>query len=258
MTDIYREIADTIARGEPGVVATVVGSNGSSPRKAGAKMLIRSDGSFTGTVGGGAMEKKVIERAARVGKSGIPQMLHFDLEGKEERPDAICGGKVDIFLEPLPAAESILILGAGHIGQNVTSMGKTLGFRVEVIDPRPEFNNRDRLPSADSLVLEGYADGLRKAKVDKRTYIVIVTPGHAWDGECLQIAAVSRAAYVGMIGSRKKVKEVKERLAAKGVPRARLDAVHAPIGLDIGSETPEEIALSILAEIVKIKRCGGK
>jgi xanthine dehydrogenase accessory factor len=254
MADIYREIADASASGQPAAIAIVVGSSGSSPRKAGAKMLIRADGSHSGTIGGGAAELQVIACAAEVMNSGWPRLMHFDLAGEGKDPDAICGGQMDIFVEALPAVECIVILGAGHIGQNVNSIGKLLGFRIVVVDPRPDFNCRERLPEADLMLLEDYTAGLGKIDINHDTYIVIVTPGHAWDEECLRIAAVSQARYVGMIGSKKKVKEVKEHLLAKGVPKDRLDRVHAPIGLDIGAETPEEIALCILAEIVQVRR----
>jgi xanthine dehydrogenase accessory factor len=137
-------------------------------------------------------------------------------------------------------------------------MGKMLGFRVVVIDPRPEYNNSERFPNADSLMVEEYDSAFPKLGVGEGSYVIIYTTGHALDEQCLHFAVTTKAKYIGMIGSKKKVKEVKERLVQKGVPQRQLDRVNAPIGIEIGAETPEEIAISILAEIIKAKRIGGK
>jgi xanthine dehydrogenase accessory factor len=253
MTEMYQEIADLLSRGEKAVLATVVNSDGSSPRKPGAKMLVHKDGSIAGTVGGGTLEQEVREKAGEVMFTGRHSLLHFDLSGQEKGP-GICGGQVGVFLEPLMPAESLIVAGAGHIGLAAAAIGRMLGFHVTVIDPRPELNNADRFSAVDSLVVGEYADALRKTGMDSNSYVLICTSGHAFDEECLYVASRSEARYVGMIGSRKKVKEVKERLLARGVPQDCLDRVHAPVGLDIGAETSEEIAVSIMAQIVKIRR----
>ena len=180
--------------------------------------------------------------------------MHFDLSGRDEALGMICGGQMDVFLEPILPSATLYLFGAGHISQTTAAIGKMLGFRVVVIDPRPEHNNRDRFPGADALVVEEYDGAFSKLNVEEDSYIVIYTTGHVLDEQCLHFAAGTKAKYIGMIGSRKKVKEVKERVLQKGVAQQQLDGVHAPIGLDIGAETPEEIAISILAEIIKAKR----
>lgn len=252
--EMYQEIVNLLARGESAVLTTLVSSGGSSPREPGARMLVRQDGSIAGTVGGGSVEYQVCQKAREVMASGQSQLVHFNLN---DEVTAICGGYVDIFLEPLIPPETLFILGAGHVGQATARIGKSLGFRTVVIDPRPSINSPARFPTADSLVVEQYVAALQKAHLDKNSYIVICTPGHAFDEESLHVAVLKEVAYLGMIGSKKKVKEVKEHLLAKGVSQDNLDRVHAPIGLDIGAETPEEIAVSIMAEIVKIKRGKG-
>ncbi len=257
MLEIYQELVNVTSKGERAVLATVISSSGSAPRKAGAKMLIKNDGTFIGTVGGGGVEQQVREKAIEVMNSGEPQIVHFDLSGKECVAQMICGGQMDVFLEPILPSETLYLCGAGHISQSTAAMGKMLGFRVVVIDPRPEFNNSDRFPNADSLVVEDYAIAIPKLDIEEDSYVIIYTPGHILDEQCLYFAAGTKAGYIGMIGSKKKVKEVKERLLQKGISQQQLDRVHAPIGIEIGAETPEEIAISILAEIIKVKRIRG-
>ena len=254
MLEIYQELANVTARGERAVLATIISSRGSAPRTAGAKMLIKQDGTFIGTVGGGGVEQQVVQKASEVMNSGEPQVVHFDLSGKEDDAAMICGGQMDVFLEPLRPAETLYLFGAGHISQSTAAMGKMLGFRVVVIDPRAEYNNGERFPGADLLIVEEYEDAFSRLNVDGDSYIVIYTPGHVLDEKCLRFAVGTGAKYIGMIGSKKKVKEVKERLLQRGVSQETLDRVHAPIGLEIGAETPDEIAISILAEITKVRR----
>ncbi len=254
MTDIYQEIVNLISRREPAVLATVISSQGSAPRRAQAKMLIKKDGTSLGTIGGGHVEHQIRKKAIEVMNSGESQVVHFDLSGREEPAAPICGGQMDVFLEPIVPPETLYLCGAGHISQSVAPMGKMLGFRVIVIDPRAEFNNVDRFPSADLLIVEEYAGAFSKLDIDEESYIMIFTPGHILDEQCLQFAVGTEAKYIGMIGSKKKVKKVKECLLQKGISQQQLDRVHAPIGLEVGAETPEEIAISILAEIVKVRR----
>jgi len=254
MLEIYQELANLISKGERAVLATVISSRGSAPRKAGAKMLIKKDGTFIGSVGGGGVEHQLRQKAIEVMNSGEPQIVHLDLSGREKEAAMICGGQMDIFLEPILSQETLYLFGAGHISQSTAAMGKMLGFRIIVIDPRPEYNNIDRFPDADSLIAEEYDSAFTKLSVDKDSYIVIYTTGHILDEQCLRFAVGTEAKYIGMIGSKKKVKEVKERLLQKGVSQLQLDRVHAPIGIEIGAETPQEIAMSILTEIIKVKR----
>ena len=254
MLEIYRELVSVTSKGERAVLATVISSRGSAPRKAGAKILIKKDGTFIGGVGGGGIERKVQEKAIEVMNSGEPQIVRFDLSGKEETLAMICGGQMDVFLEPILSSATLCLFGAGHISQSTAAMGKTLGFRVVVIDPRPEYNNGERFPDADALIVDEYDSAFSKLNVGEDSFMVIYTTGHVVDEQCLRFAVGTKAKYIGMIGSKKKAKEVKERLLQKGISQQQLDRVHSPIGLEIGAETPKEIAISILAEIIKAKK----
>jgi xanthine dehydrogenase accessory factor len=255
--EIYQELTNLMQKGGRAVIATVTSSEGSAPRNAGAKMLIKEDGSSIGTVGGGKLEQQVRQRAAEVIKSGKSEIIHFDLSGKVVG-GMVCGGQADVFLEPIVSKETLFLCGAGHISFATAAIGKMLGFRIVVIDPRPEYNNKDRFTGADSLVVEDYESAFAKLTITGDDYIIIYTPQHTFDEQCLQLACGTDAKYIGMVGSKKKVKEVKAHLLKKGVSRQKLDSVHAPIGLEIDAETPEEIAVSILAEVVQVRRMSSK
>ncbi len=246
MLEVHREIVDLLSRGESAVLATVISSRGSVLRKPGAKMLIRKDGSFIGSVGGDGVAHQVCEKAAEVLRHAEPKMVHLD--------PSTGSGQADIFMEPILPPATLYLCGAGHISQSTAAIGKMLGFNVIVIDPRPEFNNADRFPDADSLIIDDYALMIPKLNIGEEGHIIICTPGHILDEQCLYFAVSTKAKYIGMIGSRKKVKETKDRLMQKGVAAEQLERVHAPIGLEIGAETPAEIAISILAEIIKVRR----
>ena len=254
MLEIYQELSRIIAKGERAVLATVISSRGSAPRKAGTKMLVKADGACIGTIGGGGVELMLLQKAREVMDSDEPQIMQVDLSGREEGMDMICGGQMEIFLEPVRSGETMYLFGAGHISYSTAAIAAMLGFRVVVIDPRAEYNSTERFPAAESLVVAEYEDAFARLSVNENSYIIIYTPGHVLDEKCLEFAVSTPARYIGMIGSQKKVKEVKDHLLQKGVSQAQLAAVHAPIGVEINAETPEEIAISILAEVVRVRR----
>jgi len=254
MLEIYQTLVDMLSKGEGGVLATIISSKGSAPRKPGAKMLIKEDGTFTGTIGGGGAEKEVLEKAKQIMKSGKTEILHFDMSGSGREAAMICGGQIEVFLEPIPHRETLFLFGAGHIAQSTAAIGKMMGFRIVVVDPRPDYNNRERFPQADVLVVKDYKDAFGELQVTYNDYIIIYTPGHILDEECLTFAVSTDAKYIGMIGSKKKALEVKKRVEEKGANPEQIKRVHSPVGIEIGAETPEEIAISILAEIIQIKR----
>lgn len=254
MLEIYREMVDMMSRGEGGVLATITASKGSAPRKEGAKMLVRRDGSFIGTIGGGGVEKLVLEKAPEVFNSGQPVMVHFDMSGSGREAAMICGGQIDVFLEPFGAQETLYLFGAGHVSQSTATIAKKLGFRLVIIDPRPDYNNATRFPDADLLIVKDFKESFGELRVTHNDYIVIYTTGHLFDEVCLTFAVGTDAKYIGMIGSRKKSVEIKNRVIENGGSKEKVDKVHSPIGIEIGAETPEEIAISIMAEIIKIKR----
>jgi xanthine dehydrogenase accessory factor len=255
MDDIYQEIVRVKAEGEEAALVTIVSATGSTPREEGAKMLVKPDGSILGTIGGGSLEVQVIEEAVKVIKQGKPKRLHMSLTAKETgEVGMICGGELEVFIEPILSPPTLYIFGGGHISLSLAKMGKLLGFKIAVIDDRPEFASSERFPEADVILAEDFTKSFPKIKIDKSSYIVIVTRGHQHDELVLEWAVGTPAKYIGMIGSKTKVKAIFSHLLAKGKSKEQLDRVHAPIGLEIEAQTPEEIAVSILAEVIKVRR----
>jgi len=255
MTDIYQEIVRLKAEGEEAALVTIVSATGSTPREEGAKMLVKADGSILGTIGGGSLEAQVIEEAIRVIRQGKPKRLHIGLTAREvEEEGMLCGGELEVFIEPILTPPTLYLFGGGHISLPLAKVGKLLGFKIAVIDDRAEFANADRFPEADVILADDFTKTFPKLKIDKSSYIVIVTRGHQYDDMVLEWAVGTKAKYIGMIGSKAKTKAIFSHLLAKGIAKEQLDRVHAPIGLEIHAQTPEEIAVSILAEIVTVRR----
>jgi xanthine dehydrogenase accessory factor len=255
MLNIFEEIVKLNHSGQRVALATLISVNGSAPREPGAKMLVRNDSTTVGSIGGGKIEFEVCKQALEVISTGKPKLLHFDLTGTDADKDKmICGGLMDVFVEPILSPPTLYIFGGGHISLSLVRIGKIIGFRVVVIDERPEFANRDRFPEADEILFEDFPDIFTQLKIDKSSYLVVVTRSHLSDKAVLEWAVGTEAAYIGMIGSKKKVATIFSSLRSKGICDESLNNVHAPIGLDIDAETPEEIAVSILAEIIKVRR----
>ncbi len=253
MIDIYEEIIRLRAKGESSALATVISTAGSTPREQGAKMLIRQDGSIVGTVGGSILEAQVREEAKAVLYEGKGKICSFDLTGQEKN-GMICGGKVQVYIEPIVPASIIYIFGGGHISFFLSRLGKMCNFGIVVIDDREEYANAERFPEADRTISVDYRASFSEIHIDTSSYVVIVTRGHAHDQTVLEWALTTKAKYIGMIGSRKKIKTVYDNLLAASISEDELKRVHAPIGLDIKAQTPEEIAVSIMAEIIQIFR----
>ena len=251
--DIFDEIVAAKNSNQPVVLATVIESSGSAPRAEGARMLVRPDGSITGTIGGGAVEKRVIDEALRLMTGGSARLLDYTLKdiGME------CGGGMKVFVEPLVPAPQLIIFGAGHIGACLAQIGRMLEFSVTVIDNRPEFANAERLPWATTIIAGDYAAAIDRVAFNDRAYIVILTHKHAHDYEVLELCLKKTWCYLGMIGSRAKVAKVFDQLRAKGVTDGLIQKIHSPVGLKIGANTPAEIAISILAEIVQERSTAG-
>jgi len=272
--ELLSKIAELARAGAPFVVATVVRTAGSTPRGAGAKMLVLADGSTIGTVGGGALEHEVARDSLLALAQGESALKEYKLrqpgadsaagvdsgEGGEGRTlGMLCGGDAEVFLEVYGQSDHLLIVGAGHIGQKLAEIGKSLDFRVTVLDERAELVTRERFPGADELVCAPPSDVARRVSIGPGMAIVIVTHGHVHDKAALAAVVASPAAYIGMIGSKSKVRAVMGELRAEGVDPALLERVHAPVGLDLGGQSPAEIALSIMAQIVaeRYGRSGG-
>lgn len=224
--------------------ATVKGT----PRKTGAKMVVLADGSIVGTIGGGRNEKAVIAKCLEAIKTGKPSAVTCDYFGHEGQ--SVCGGRMKVFIEPFAGKRHFIICGAGHIALPLSVIGKMLNFKVTVIDDRKELANAARFPHVDEIVLGKHAQQLEKQAIDRNTYIMIVTQGNEYDYECLRAAVGSEAAYIGVISSKAKRIKFLKRLKDSGVAQKNIEKICIPAGLDLGAQTPEEIALSISAEIV--------
>jgi len=256
MSEILKEALGRIDGGETIAWATVVETKGSTPREIGAKILVNKDGLVAGTIGGGITEARVIEEAKQALKEGKGKLLDYHLTKEQAALDegAICGGEMKVFIDILQPKEEVLIFGAGHVAACVSKLAKTVGFKVTIIDDRKEFANQDRFPEADEIIAEDTEKALTHLNITPSSYIIVLTRGHLKDEEVLGSVIKSGAAYVGMIGSRKKNATVFQHLEGQGISQDELAKVHAPIGIDIKAQTPEEIAVSIMAEIIQARR----
>jgi xanthine dehydrogenase accessory factor len=255
MADLYLEIVKLRQNGSQGALATIVRHLGSTPRKDNAKMLIRDDGSSLGSVGGGCVEAEIWSKAQEVIRSGQATLLSYAMTDEDAEKDGlICGGTVEIFIEPILANPQLIIMGAGHLGQAIARLAGPLGFEVSVLDDRDSFASEDRFPDADRLIVDSFDSGLEQLKVRKGGFILVVTRGHRHDQMATESAIQTQARYVGLVGSRRKIKIIVENLLEKGLCPDSFRRLYAPIGLDIGSETPEEIAVSVMAELIALRK----
>ncbi|MEK7826849.1 MAG: XdhC/CoxI family protein [Thermodesulfobacteriota bacterium] len=255
MADLYEEIVKIKAEGGSAAVATIIGAEGSTPRETGAKMLVREDGTIFGTIGGGCLEGRIIHAAIKVIREEKPRTFHYDLTGMEAGgAGMICGGVLDIYIEPIIPTPTVFIFGGGHISLFVSKISAMAGFQVAVIDDRAQFASTERFPEAEQVIAEKFFLVFPQLKVNRSSYLVIVTRGHAGDQEVLEWAITTEARYIGMIGSGKKIRTLYQNLEEKGIAPERLQRVFAPIGLEIGALTPEEIAVSIVGQMIQVRR----
>lgn len=325
--DLFKVIGTYAKEGKKGAVATIVKRMGAAPREVGAKMFVGEDGSIHGSVGGGCMEADVFEEAKRVMAGELAKLLHFRLDASQvEETGMICGGNVEILLEPLLErhreiysriaherrkglivrrveentytmsfveadgsvwgdplpleakdleqyagtkgillledgtileavrfASNLFVFGAGHVSLYIAKIAKMVDFNVTVIDDREEFANKERFPEADRIIARPFEDVLREMEFSRDDYVVIVTRGHRYDAFVLEKVLGSSPGYVGMIGSQRKVRAVFDYLLQRGLQEAALRKVYAPVGLDINAETPQEIAVSIVAQLIQVR-----
>ena len=233
-------------------IATIVECRGSSPQKQGAKMLVRDDGSLLGTLGGGCLEADVVQAAIMTMKDGHPLTLPFELTEREG--GLVCGGSVLVYIEPILLEPRLIILGAGHVGKTLTRLARFTGFRVTVIDDRKEFANQENLPDATDLMVTDFERAFEGLAVGKDTFIVVATRGHNHDLDAVKAALGTDAGYIGLLGSRRKKGLLFRSLAESGFSQTDIGRVVIPVGIEIGSVTPEEIAVSIMAQIIQRRR----
>ena len=243
-----------LSRGESVALVTVVRAQGSTPQRAGAKMLVWADGRTVGTIGGGCYENDAFWKARDAIASGKPSLLHYELNDDFAQENGlICGGRMDVHIDPLVPSPRLFIVGAGHVGYHLARVAADVGFKIHVVDDREKFASAERFPAAD-VVVEPIPDWLHRADLPPSAYVVVVTRGHTHDLDAMRALAARDLKYLGLIGSRAKVARIYDALLEEGMPPECLERVHAPIGLDIGAVTPAEIAISILAELIAVTR----
>ncbi len=250
MDNILFNLSGYKQQNKPFILCIVTYTQGSTPRKAGAKMVVFDDGKTEGTVGGGSIEQQAIADALETLKAGKPQVKDYKLE---DDLDMHCGGKVSIYFEPVNISPNLYIFGAGHVGREVGKYAADIGFKVIFVDNRPEIANEHPLDYAE-FITEDYIDSTQKIGFSPKDFVVITTPKHAYDEAVMQRMAKKSVAYVGMIGSKRKVAEVRKRLLEeKANTKEELDRIDMPIGIPLKAETPREIAFSIVGKLIDVK-----
>jgi xanthine dehydrogenase accessory factor len=253
--DLFDEIVRLRRLGQKCALATIVQVKGSIPSFESAKLLVREDGSMLGTIGGGCVEGEVWNVAREVIETEKPRHLHFSL-GQDAAYDngLICGGQLDVFVEPVIPQPTAIVFGAGHISKSLAKVAGLAGFRTVVVDDREMFANRERFPDADEVYAGEYEQVFPQLIVNETTYLIIVTRGHRDDMRVLKWAVGTNARYISMIGSKRKVINVIRELEKEGIPSEAFERIFSPMGLDIGAVTPEEIAVSVVAEMIAVRR----
>jgi xanthine dehydrogenase accessory factor len=258
---VLRTANQWLTHGRRVCLATVITRQGSAPREVGAKMAISDSGETVGSVGGGGLELEIVARAKRALEDGKAAVVEFDLSGKGASPDALCGGKVSVFIEPLGETRRLFVIGAGHVGRAIARMAHWVGFAVTVVDDREDLLGAEALGKGIAGVCAS-PDAAGKLGVDSTALVVVCTRGHALDKDWLRMLAGVAPRYVGMLGSREKARQVAEDLVAEGIAADFVSGVHTPVGIAIEAETPEEIAVSVVAELIlewrRGKRGGGR
>lgn len=253
---ILAELLAAQTSGTPVALATVIRARGSVPRHAGSKMLIFADEQITGTIGGGEMESRVIQEALRSLADGQPRVISYSLVDPARGDPGVCGGEVEVYIEPYHPPATVLIIGCGHVGQAVAHLAHWLGYRVVVNDDRDELVSVENIPYADVRLPGPLAEVLSEFRIHSNTYIVAVTRNVLLDREILPLLTREPAPYIGVIGSRRRWEETRRLLQEDGLSEEDLQRFHSPIGLELNAETPEEIAVSIMAEITMVRHDG--
>jgi len=252
--EVFAALSEALQRGDEVALVTIVASVGSTPQRVGAKMLVYADGRTVGTIGGGCYENEAFWKAREAIKNRKPITLKFELNDDfAQETGLVCGGQMDVFVEPLEPSPALYVLGAGHVGYFVGKMAYEVGFHVHVVDDREKFANTERFGEGINVVVEHIPTWIESTPLSPSAYAVIVTRGHTHDLDAVRALATRPLRYLGLIGSKAKVKRIFDALLEEGLPADALSGIHAPIGLDIGAITPQEIAVSILAELIAVK-----
>ncbi|HMD89857.1 MAG TPA: XdhC family protein [Anaerolineaceae bacterium] len=256
MVSFYSAVAELENNGEAGAVCIIIESHGSTPRHEGSKMLVYSDGRIIGTVGGGEVESRVIKEALESISDCKSRLLHYNMSNPQAGDPGVCGGQLEVFVEPIVSRPLVVIIGGGHVGKAVVHLAHWLGFRVAVSDDRPEFCNPQANPDADYFYICTMADLPKTMKITPSTYLILTTRGVAVDVPGLPALLESPAGFIGVIGSKRRWSVTRNGLIEKGISEELIKKVHSPIGLELNAETPEEIGVSIMAEIIMLRNGG--
>jgi len=254
MEDIFEKILEMKKKNTPSALAIVIRTEGSVPRKPGAKMVITKDGNIFGTLGGGDLENKIIKEAMKAIEGGKPKICSFTLDIEKGGLDMMCGGTVEVYIEPLLPPEKLIIFGAGHITRSLAPMMNKIGFHVIVVDDTPDFLQKEYFPDIEDIHLEDMEAFAERLPSEQNTYVVVLSRGFSRDRAILAKLLKKDFRYIGMIGSKRKMENVIRVLKEEGIPDDAFSKLKSPIGLDIGAETPEEIAISIAGEIVAVRK----
>lgn len=253
MRDPMQRLVELTSEGRPAVMVTVVSAAGSAPRKGGAKLVMDSEGGFVGTVGGGAVEHAILGRRDEWFALEAPSLIDFDL-GRDL--GMACGGEMQLLVEPFGAEPRLVLFGAGHVGMATARVARMAGFRVVVVDDREEWATRENFPDAARVIvapLDGSSTGV---DLDEQDFVVIATYGHGHDFEMADRILREPHRYLGVIGSRRKRRAMRDYLCERGHDEAAVEGIHSPVGIDIGSETVPEIAVSLVGELIRVRRLG--
>ncbi|MCA9973106.1 MAG: XdhC family protein [Anaerolineales bacterium] len=253
---VLAELLAAQADGRSLALATVIRARGSVPRHAGAKMLMYEDGRTSGTVGGGELEARVLQESLQALAENHPRVVHYALVDPARGDPGVCGGELEVFVEPYLPQPTLFIVGCGHVGQAIADLAHWLGYRVAVTDDRAELATPAHVPHADVHLPGAFADALAQFPITRQTYVVVVTRNVAVDRAILPRLVATPAPYIGVMGSQRRWAETRRQLLADGLTEADLARFHSPIGLELNAETPAEIAVSIMAEVIMLRRGG--
>lgn len=252
--EVFTALAEALERGEEVALVTIVAAHGSTPQRVGAKMLVYPDGRTVGTIGGGCYENDAFWKAREAITQRRPVNVKYELNDDfAQETGLVCGGQMEVFIEPVEASPDVYVFGAGHVGYFVAKLAHEVGFRVHVIDDREKFASAERFGEGIDVIVDDIPQWLASHNLPQTAYAVIVTRGHTHDLDAMRALSATPLRYLGLIGSKAKVRRIFDALLEEGARPDSLDGIHAPIGLDIGAITPQEIAVSIVAELIAAK-----
>ena len=252
--EVFHAVGEALQRGEPAALVTIIRTQGSTPQRVGAKMVVFADGRIVGTIGGGCYENDAFWKARQSLRTREPEVVRYELSDDiAEESGLICGGQMEVYIEPIEAAPHLYLVGAGHVAYHLARAAGPVGFHIHVLDDREKFASADRFPEAVEIAVDSIPAWLDRTSFPANAYVVILTRGHRYDLDALRALVPRELRYLGLIGSRAKVARLHDALRDEGLSTEQLQVVHAPVGLDIGAVTPQEIAVSILAELIAVK-----